>query len=125
MATILLVDDSPVIRSVVKIYLQGGAHAFLEASDGQRALAVLKLVPVDLVVVDINMPLMNGLVFLEKLRAFEDPAVRTLPVILLTGDKDPELAERAAGARADAFLKKPVNEAALKAAVGRLLPHED
>jgi two-component system chemotaxis response regulator CheY len=122
MPTILIVDDSPLIRSVIKIYLKGGLYEFLEASDGQRALSVLKLVKVDLVIVDFNMPVMNGLVFLEKVRGDDTPMVRTVPVIFLTGDSDPDLVERAIGAGADAFLTKPVTSAGLLETVRKLLP---
>jgi two-component system chemotaxis response regulator CheY len=122
MPTILIVDDSALIRSVVKIYLKGGLFEFLEASDGQRALAVLDQVKVDLVIVDFNMPVMNGLVFLEKVRSAATTMVRTIPVIFLTGDTDPDLVERATGAGADAFLTKPVSSAVLVETVRKLLP---
>src|SRR6516162_5648946 len=122
MPTILIVDDSALIRSVVKIYLRGCPYEFLEASDGQRALAVLEQVKVDLVIVDFNMPVMNGLVFLEKVRSAETTMVRTIPVIFLTGDTDPDLVERATGAGADAFLTKPVSSAVLVETVRKLLP---
>jgi two-component system chemotaxis response regulator CheY len=122
MPTILIVDDSPLIRSVIKIYLRDSPYEFLEASDGQRALSVLEQVEVDLVIVDFNMPVMNGLVFLEKVRGADAPKVRTVPVIFLTGDSDPDLVERAIGAGADAFLTKPVTSAGLLETVRRLLP---
>ncbi|HSP81253.1 MAG TPA: response regulator, partial [Myxococcaceae bacterium] len=55
-ANILLVDDSPTVRNILKIYLMNLKMGFVEAEDATRALQLLRLVPVKLVIADINMP---------------------------------------------------------------------
>ncbi len=74
-----------------------------------------------LVVADINMPGMDGITFVKKLRAEPRAEVRRIPVIFLTGDKSGELRERAAEAGANDFLEKPVKSAPLQEAVRRIL----
>jgi two-component system chemotaxis response regulator CheY len=82
---VLIVDDSATMRAMVKRTLQmsglpvGEWH---QASDGQEGLEVLDREWIDLVLVDINMPVMNGLEMIEKLR--QDPANDKLPVVVIS-----------------------------------------
>lgn len=100
-------------------------HQFVEAENGERALALLRLVKVDLVIVDIKMPVMDGIEFTRRLRA-ELPALKALPVVMLTGEKSGEQGQsmRATGlaAGASAFVEKPVSPQTLKEVVDGLLP---
>lgn len=123
--TILLVDDSPVIRSVIRIYLERLPHTFEEAPDARAALDMLSRRPVDLIVADYNMPGMTGLSFLQHVRAHANARVRRLPVVLLTGEKSRDLPDRSKAAGATAFLRKPVSSTGLLALVRELLPIED
>ena len=82
MATILVVDDVEMFRNVVVHALKGAGHVALCAADGAAALAVLESTAVDLVLLDLAMPRMNGMEFLERLRA--DPRYKTLPVIVVS-----------------------------------------
>jgi two-component system chemotaxis response regulator CheY len=120
--TILLVDDSPTIRTLVKVYLVGQSFEFVEAGDGQRALQLAQLMSVDLVIADINMPLMDGIQFVKQLRTNEEPRVAKLPVILLTGEKQIELQEKGIAAGANAFARKPLSAPELLKLVSSLLP---
>jgi len=82
---ILVVDDDRVVRRIVIAKLYGLGYEVEEAEDGQEALEILEdgETP-DLLITDSNMPRMNGLQLLRKLRESEDPVVAMLPVIMLT-----------------------------------------
>jgi two-component system chemotaxis response regulator CheY len=106
--TILLVDDSKVIRELLKIYLMNDGFAFLEAEDGTRALSLARLMPVSLVIADVRMPGMDGLAFTRALRAEGRESLRRLPVILLTAHGGDAFRTEALAAGANAVLDKPV-----------------
>ena len=118
---ILLVDDSRTMREVLKVYLMGGAYDFVEADNAARALDLLRLIPVDVVIADVNMPKMDGFEFVRNVRASELPNVRHMPIILLTGDKTQGLRGKSVAAQADAFLLKPVESDRLVEIVTQLL----
>ena len=82
--TILIVDDSPVIHHMYKQFLSRYASARLvSAMNGAEALASLSCEPdIDLILLDINMPVMNGLKLLERLK--EESAYQAIPVIVIT-----------------------------------------
>ena len=115
--TILVVDDSPTLRGIVKIYMRPLQVEVMEADGGERALQLARLAVPSLIVADINMPGMDGISFLKTLRADPRPELRRIPVIFLTGDKNSELRQRAAEAGANDFLEKPVKSGPLQQAV--------
>lgn len=119
--TVLIVDDSTTIRSVVKIHLLGCGFEFLEAESAERALQVLKLVHVDVVLADIRMPGMSGIDFLRAVRADARPRIRDVPVVLMTGEKAAGLREEGLAAGANGFLSKPVTGSELVGVVQDLL----
>ena len=121
MATILLVDDSPTVRTIVKVYLAGQAFDFIEAGNGTEALTALQQHPVGLVIADLNMPGMDGVTFLKTLRQSTDPKLKALPVILLTGEKGEGIRDQGLEAGANAFVQKPVNPADLRQAIDSIL----
>jgi two-component system chemotaxis response regulator CheY len=118
---ILLVDDSRTMLAVFRVYLMGGAYEFIDAESASRALDILRLVTVDLIIADVNMPHMDGIAFVRRVRGSDRPHVRAVPIILVTSDKSEDLPARSADAHADAFLTKPVEADALARLVGRLL----
>jgi DNA-binding response OmpR family regulator len=84
-SSILVVDDDRVVRRIVVAKLYGLGYEVEEAEDGQEALELLDEGEVpDLLITDSNMPRMNGLQLVRKLRESEDPAVAMLPIIMLT-----------------------------------------
>ncbi|MHB8875731.1 MAG: response regulator [Myxococcaceae bacterium] len=118
--TILLVDDSPCIRSIIKLYLMGLDFEFVEAESAGRALHLLRLLPPKLAIVDVNMPGMDGLSFVLEVRARANgPA---FPIIVLTSDQSPDLEARAAAVGANSLLRKPISRDGLLAAVRRFIP---
>ena len=118
---ILIVDDSAAIRSFIRVYLSFGGYEFVEAEDGERALRMLSLLPIDLVVADVNMPRVDGLKFVRQLRAHHDAVIRALPVLLLTGERAEELEREAREAGSDSFIRKPIDAEALQKEISRLL----
>jgi two-component system chemotaxis response regulator CheY len=121
---VLLVDDSPTVRNILKVYLMNQPVDFVEAEDGDRALQVMRLLPVDLVIADINMPGRDGISFCKAVREGERAAGggKTLPIVLLTGDKTELLRSRGQEAGCSAFLLKPVKGNELSDTVASLLP---
>jgi len=119
--TVLLVDDSPSIRSILRIYLVSRKVEVLEAEDGLRALHLLSLLRVHLVIADIKMTPIDGITLVQRLRAHEREALRKVPVILLTGETSEGLREQGLGAGANDFVTKPIDPKTLLACVDRLL----
>jgi len=118
--TILIVDDSSSLRTVVKIALVRSGYEVLEAGDGKQALDQLdKAAKVHLIVSDVNMPNMDGITFVKHVK--QHPRHRFTPVIMLTTEgQDAKKEEgRAAGARA--WIVKPFNPPQLLDAVSKLI----
>jgi two-component system chemotaxis response regulator CheY len=103
--TILNVDDSTTMRKIVTMSLGGTGHTVLEAENGADALTKMKGVKVDVIILDINMPVMNGLDFLKAIRA--DAATKAVPVIMLTTQGEESMRQTALGLGANGFLSKP------------------
>jgi two-component system chemotaxis response regulator CheY len=118
---ILIVDDSFTIRSVLQVYLMDLHLEFIEAEGGERALHLLNLMPFDLVIADVKMAPMDGLTFLKKVRESSKPEVQKIPVLMLTGEKSPEVRKQGVLFGADDFLLKPINQDQLLETVKRLL----
>ena len=120
MDTILVVDDSPTIRRMVRAALGAlGGVTFAEAGSGLRAIEVLGMEPVQMVVLDLNMPDMHGLDVIRFLRSHE--RYRQLPVIVLTTRGDESSRQAALAAGASAYLTKPFVPGALLSSVRDLL----
>ena len=118
--TILIVDDSSSLRTVVRLALVRAGYEVLAAGDGIEGLEQLEKGRVNLIVSDVNMPRMDGIAFVRKLK--ENARHKFTPVIMLTTEgQDAKKAEgRAAGAKA--WMLKPFNPPQLLDAVSKLLP---
>jgi len=118
--TILIVDDSSSLRTVVKMALTRAGYDVLEAFDGEEALFVLEKTPkVHLIVSDVNMPKMDGITLVTHVK--QHARHRFTPVIMLTteGDDAKKQAGKAAGAKA--WVVKPFNPPQLLDAVAKLI----
>src|ERR1043165_5151693 len=115
--TILIVDDSSSIRSILKVYLTGlkGKAEVVDAESGERALQLARLLPISLMIVDINMPGMDGLTLVDKVRHGSRAAVARLPIILLTSDRSEAARVRMQAVGANEMLYKPVSAESLLA----------
>ena len=115
--TVLVVDDSMMVRRQVGRALEDAGFAVLEAADGQEALDKMAAAAVGLVVCDVNMPRMDGLEFLERL----GPAgVAATPVVMLTTEGQPALVQRAKAAGANGWIVKPFKAELLVATIRKL-----
>ncbi len=121
--TVLLLDDSATVRSLVRVHLMGRSLDFVEAADGGRALKLVHLMPIALIIADVQMPIVDGISFMKQLRSDPDPQVNSVPVILLTALRDKGMRSTALAVGANAFVNKPVASEELLAAVDRLLPN--
>jgi two-component system chemotaxis response regulator CheY len=120
MKKILIVDDSPTIRRMIKASLRGLADVdFDEAANGLEAIERMALGPVSLVILDLNMPDMHGREVIEFVRAQQ--VYETLPIIVLTTRKDDAIRRAVMQAGASLFLTKPFEPANLAHEVRQLL----
>ncbi len=120
--TILVVDDLPPNRVLLRKVLKGAGYAVLEASNGVEALALLRdpaLCP-DLIVTDIEMPGMDGIALVEQIRLLPDALAR-IPIIAASGNADEEMRRSVSAAGSDAFLAKPFDFAVLRGEIANLL----
>ena len=120
MQTILVVDDSPTIRRMVRTALGTlGDVAFTEAGSGLQAIETLAVQPVQAIVLDLNMPDMHGLDVLKFLRSHQH--YRELPVLILTTRGDESSRDAALRAGASAYMTKPFAPTALVSSMRDLL----
>jgi CheY-like chemotaxis protein len=117
--TILVVEDSEIIRRFVSFALRAQGHRVLTASDGLAALETLAVERVDLVVTDLCMPGLDGFSLLRALR--EDPLTADTPVVVLSALSGGEPIERSLALGASAYLVKPLETASLQREVARHL----
>lgn len=122
---ILIIDDSPSIRTIIRLYLMGRQLEFLEATDGAQGLQMAGQNGADLVIADFNMPVMDGIDFVRHLRAHEQTALRGVPVILLTANKEEAVRNRALEVGVNAFAVKPISRDQLTSTVEQLLPRQE
>lgn len=120
---VLLVEDGSYNRNAVRRVLMGYDLDFLEAENGEEALAILASEPVDLVLLDLSMPVMDGYGFLQHFRA--NPAWQRIPVCVMTGWSDSERRRRAADLGADDFVLKPMDSTELQIRVQAMLRMSD
>lgn len=120
MRTILVVDDSPTMRRMIMASLRDlGDVNFDQAASGLEAIERLALSPVDLVVLDLNMPDVHGLEVLRFVRTHE--RFESLPVVVLTTRGDDESREAALREGATRYLTKPFAPASFAPEIRALL----
>lgn len=105
MANILVVDDDPLTRRLLTLMLHRDNHAVVSVENGLDALNYLTHNPIDLVIADICMPVMDGFTLLDKM--YQDVQLRDLPVIILTASGRESVAAQAEQSRARGFLTQP------------------
>ena len=116
---ILSVDDSKTVRIIIKKAFKNYDCEILEAANGVEGLAIANKEPPDVILLDITMPVMDGVEMLTKLKS--DPALKTIPVVMLTaeGGKDNVLKIAKIGVRD--YIVKPFKEDLLVQKVGRII----
>ncbi len=116
---ILVAEDHPVNQQVLRLLLLKMGHQPTICDNGQAALDHIAATAFDMVLMDINMPVLDGLTAIRRLRQAENGS-RRLPVIALTADVMNEARERTLQAGADDFVAKPVEPAELQKSIARL-----
>ena len=119
MSEILIVDDEPSVRALLRDVLELEGHRVTEAPDGMSALALLEVWRPALMLLDVMMPGMSGIEVLKVVRA--DPDAAHLPVLILTAAGDDETSWAGWTAGASSYLCKPFDPASLLAWIDRLL----
>jgi two-component system phosphate regulon response regulator PhoB len=114
---ILIVDDEERSRRLVSVTLAGGEYDVLEAPDGAQALDVIRRERPVLVLLDVQMPAVDGIEVCRQVKA--DPALRGTIVVMLTAQAQAEARRRASAAGADTFLTKPFSPMQLLEIVNR------
>lgn len=116
--TILVIDDSASLRTVVAMALQGAGYEVLQAGDGKAALAMLDGRKIGMAICDVNMPVMNGIEFVKAAKNL--PAYRFLPILMLTTESQEAKKEEGKAAGAKAWMVKPFSPSSLLNAVSKL-----
>jgi len=117
--TILIVDDSSSFRQVVSMALKGAGYDVIEANDGQDALSKLDGRKINLIVSDVNMPVMDGITFVSKSK--ELAAYKFTPVIMLTTESGDDMKAKGKAAGVKAWVVKPFQPPVLLDAVSKLI----
>lgn len=117
--TIMIVDDSASLRQVVAIALKGAGYDVLEAQNGQDALSKLDGKKINLIISDVNMPVMDGISLVKEVKKL--PSYKFTPIIMLTteGSDDKKKEGQAAGAKA--WIVKPFQPDQMLKAVSMLI----
>ena len=119
MADILVIDDDPAMVMMISELLEDQGHSVRSAPDGIAGLEAIAKEPPDLVVIDMNMPGMDGYKVLEKLRSNEK--TMTLPVLAATAHSTATDYDAAYAAGCNGFVAKPLDGKALLRSVSELI----
>jgi two-component system chemotaxis response regulator CheY len=117
--TALVVDDSATIRKLVSACLTGNGFTVIEAGNGKEALDKMTGQTLHLIVTDLNMPIMNGIEFIQSVRA--NAAYKFTPILFLTTESQEDKKKEAAAAGATGWLVKPFKADKMLEAVGRVV----
>lgn len=119
--TILYVDDYADNRKLVRRVLEGEGFALIEAADGADALVKLESGAPDLILIDINLPDMNGYALTGKIRAMSPEA--RIPILAVTAHTRPRDINGPTGAGCDGYIQKPIEVDDLLEQIHRFIPH--
>ena len=120
---VLIVEDSLVQAQALRITLEAHGYCVDLAADGTEGLGRVRAQPPAVVISDVEMPLMDGYEFCRTLKA--DPALRSIPVILLTSHTEPEDIFRGLEVKADSYLTKPYDAEVLFSRIAHVLANRD
>ncbi len=119
----LVVDDSKIVRKVVRKIVENLGFEVVEAEDGKAAIDQAKAAPIDVMILDWNMPVMDGLECMKQLRA--DSSVHQPKIIFCTTENDFSKIQTAMMAGADEYVMKPFDEAIIAGKLRQLGIIED
>jgi DNA-binding response OmpR family regulator len=116
---ILMIDDDNTVYSTVKVWLEHDGYEFFRAADGKAGLKMAARKRPDLILLDVNMPGIDGIETLRRLK--EDSRTSGIPVIMLTGVDDSKTARAAMHEYAEQYITKPVERKVLLAKIAQML----
>jgi two-component system, chemotaxis family, chemotaxis protein CheY len=119
MAKVLTVDDSVSLRKLVANTLAAAGHQVVEASNGAEGLDAIKANTFNLIISDINMPVMDGLTFIKNVRT--NAAYKFTPILVLTTEMDPAKKKIAKESGATGWLVKPFDPEQLLSTIRKVL----
>lgn len=119
MSTVLIVDDSASMRQMVAFTLKGAGYEVEEAVDGSDALKKAKIKSFNVVVTDVNMPVMDGITLIRELRAL--PNYKFTPLLMLTTESGTDKKQEGKAAGATGWMVKPFNPEQLLATLKRVV----
>jgi two-component system chemotaxis response regulator CheY len=117
--TILIIDDSSSVRTVVKTSLAGAGYNVIEACDGKDALSKLTGDKVHMIISDVNMPNMDGITFVKEVK--KHPSYKFTPICMLTTESEKSKMEEGKAAGVKAWIVKPFQPPKLLDAVSKLI----
>ncbi len=117
--TVLVVDDFDDARTMMALILKSEGYEIAEASDGREAIETARRVSPDLVLMDLSLPVLDGLSATCRLRELEE--MRDMPIVALSAHHASTHARAALAVGCDAYLEKPIDMDALRDVVARLL----
>ncbi len=117
---ILIVDDSKTMRDMVSFTLREAGFEVTEAEDGKRGLDLLGSKPVDCIITDLNMPVMDGLTFIAQVR--KNAVHGRTPILMLTTESDAAKKDAGRAAGATGWLVKPFSPDKLVATINKVSP---
>ena len=120
--TILVAEDSADSREMMKVLLQMKGYKVVAAENGVNALAAARKKRPDAVLLDLQLPIMDGLDVTRNLRSH--PTLKKVPIIIVTGHDPNRYRQAALDAGCDEYLMKPINFEALQTVLDRLVPRE-
>ena len=116
---ILTVDDSSTMRQMITFTLKGGDFEVLEAGDGVEALEIAQGKKLALIITDVNMPRMDGITLVHRLRAL--PEFKCTPILVLTTESDASMKQKGKEAGATGWIVKPFSPEKLMDTVNKVI----
>lgn len=119
----LVVDDSTSMRQMVSHTLKSAGFEVIEGGNGQEGLDNMRAAPgskVDLIITDLNMPVMDGLTFIRRARS--NPALKFTPILMLTTESGDDLKSQGKAAGATGWIVKPFQPDQLVRVIQKVLP---
>jgi CheY-like chemotaxis protein len=118
MTSILIVEDHPTMRDAMRLVLEEDGYEVEDATDGEAGIAAVRARPPDIVLLDLNIPVVSGAQVLETLKT--DPTTAAVLVVIVTATGE-EGRQRALAQGADGYITKPFSPLALLRTVERVL----
>lgn len=117
---ILTVDDSSTVRLLLNLTLSGAGYEVREAKDGEHALELLLNEQFDMLITDLNMPKIDGIALIEKIRGLS--GYRFVPIVMLTTENHEGIKQKGKAAGASGWIVKPFRSDQILGVVRRVLP---